>query len=270
VNARSIPILLYHHVAPDRDITPAGFEKQLRFLLDQGYRNVSLSDLVRSVRQQSPIEGPAFAVTFDDGYLDNWTYAFPVLRKLSVKATLFLVTGLVEHHQAPRRATEPVDTHSHEREPGGFLSWVEAKEMAGSALISFGSHTHTHRHFVRRDPYQNLEEELRQSKSLLEKEMGQPCDHLSWPWGDYESEWLPLVERLCFRSALTVRYGANVPGTSPYALKRLSVRRESPRWLNSHLIWNRWSLSTDAYGLFYGMDRRCKVWWNKETPYSHG
>jgi len=47
----------------------------------------------------------------------------------------------------------------------------------------FGSHTRTHRHFVRKEPYQNLEEDLKQSKAQIENQLGFPCDHLAWPLG---------------------------------------------------------------------------------------
>jgi len=84
-------------------------------------------------------------VTFDDGYLDNWVHAFPVLKKLGVKAAMYLVTSLVERQALPREGVAVSDTRRRERDPGGFLSWAEARAMADSGLVTFGSHTHTHR-----------------------------------------------------------------------------------------------------------------------------
>src|SRR5262249_36631270 len=155
------------------------------------------------------------AVTFDDGYRNNWTVAFPVLQKLSVPATIYLVTEKIGSD--------------------GFLSWDDARTMAESGLVTFGSHTHTHRHFVRREPYQNLEEELRTSKSLIEEKLGKPCRHLAWPWGDYEDKWLPLVEKEGYRSAATTRMGANISGSDPFRLKRLNVRRPDFDWFATRL-----------------------------------
>src|SRR5258705_11756361 len=92
---RSIPILLYHHVSPDREITPQGFELQLRWLLDQGYRSLSLNELLPILTGKTEPQQPGFVLTFDDGYLDNWVYAYPILEKLKVKATIYLVTELI-------------------------------------------------------------------------------------------------------------------------------------------------------------------------------
>jgi peptidoglycan/xylan/chitin deacetylase (PgdA/CDA1 family) len=247
---RSAPILLYHHVAPDRDITPAAFEAQLGSLLNAGIRAVSMTELVKIVQGENHDTPPVFVVSFDDGYGDNLSFAFPVLQKLSVPAIIYLVT-------------ERIGTP-------GYLSWPDIQNMAASGLVSFGSHTHTHRHFVRKEKYQNLEDELRQSKSLIEKHLGKPCDHLAWPWGDYETEWLSLVKKIDYQSAATTLAGANCSGSDPYQLKRVNVRHASPEWLNSRFQWNRWALPANVFGAFYGWDRRIKVWWNNESPYSHG
>jgi len=168
----SIPVLLYHHVAPDRPITPAAFEAQLRFLQQSGHRALAIDDLMPVIDGSQEVPRQAFVISFDDGYQDNAAHALPILQRLSMKAIIYLVTE--------RIGTE------------GFLSWPEIRSMSESGLVTFGSHTHTHRHFIRREPYRNLEEELRQSKTLIEDGLRKPCDHLAWPWGDYETVWLPL------------------------------------------------------------------------------
>jgi peptidoglycan/xylan/chitin deacetylase (PgdA/CDA1 family) len=265
----SIPILLYHHVSLDREITPAGFDRQLRFLLDQGYRSLSMDELLDQVEGRRPLEDLSFAVTFDDGYRDVWAYAFPILQKLGVKATIYVVTERME--AGPTRSLRmALDTRSREREPGGFLAWSEAREMAASGLVTIGSHTHTHRRFDRKQIYQNLEEELRFSKTLIEREVARPCHHLSWPWGDYDKAWWPLLKEIDYRSAVTTRMGANTLGTLPYALKRFTVSREDLRWLSARVRWTSRAWPAAAFGFFYGWDRRIKSKWHSESPYPHG
>lgn len=266
---RSIPILVYHHVSPDREVTPEGFERQLRFLLSQGYTSLSMGDLLLRIQGDIPLEEPSFLVTFDDGYLDNWVYAFPILQKLGVKATLYVVTERVESVASPRVPCLPLDTRTQERCAGGFISWSEARAMATSGLVEVGSHTHTHRHFVRKNPYENLEHELRESKQWIEKEVG-PCHHLAWPWGDYETVWWPLLKKVGYQTAVTTLAGANTVGTSPYALKRFKVGREDLSWLAQRFQWQSRAWAATSFGLFYGWDRRLKTWWNSESPYSHG
>lgn len=266
----SFPILLYHHVAPDRDVTPEAFETQLRWLLDAGYKSLSLDQLLGIIRGNEVFDGPGFVVTFDDGYFDNWACAFPILKKLNVQATYYLVTERVERSREPRPCPAVLDTKSHERDAGGFLSWAEARAMVQSGLISFGSHTHTHRHFVRVEPYRDLRSELTESKMMIEKELGIPCRHLAWPWGDFDNDWMAEVVRLGYRTAATTLAGANAKGTDPLRLKRITMRRGGVESLATRLLWNRWRWSANAIGSFYGLDRRVKVWWNKESPYAHG
>jgi peptidoglycan/xylan/chitin deacetylase (PgdA/CDA1 family) len=184
------------------------------------------------------------------GYGDNWQYAYPILQKLFLPATIFLVT-------------EKMDTE-------GFLSWENAKAMSASGLVTFGSHTHTHRHFIRSEPYKNLEEELRMSKSLIETNLGKSCDHLAWPWGDYEPAWTELAKKLGYTSISTTKAGANIFGGNPLELKRINVRNAGTEWLRFRLKWNSYSLPASVFGLLHGWDRWLKVWWNNETPYSHG
>ena len=250
----NIPILMYHHVAPDREITPRGFEAQMRQLLDQGYQSLSMSEVVASVRGERTFDSPVFALTFDDGYLNNWVHAFPVLKKLKLKATVYAVTQYVNQ----------------ERDPGRFFTWKEARAMVESGEVEIGSHTQSHRQFIRKNRYDNLESELRGSKALIEEKLGRACDHLAWPWGDYETAWLPLVRQIGYRSAVTTLAGANARGSDPFVLRRIKVSREDPSWLLSRLKWQAQALPAAAHGFFYGWDRRFKSWIQRESPYAHG
>lgn len=267
---RSVPIWMYHHVSPDREITPEGFERQLRHLLDQGYTSLSMSELLQGVRGERSLDRPAFVVTFDDGYLDNWLYAFPILKKLSVKAVMYLVTEKVERESNLRHPFPVVDTRSNERGPGGFFSWAEARAMRESGLVEFGSHTHTHRHWVRKTPFETIEQELSQSKRMIEEELSQRCVHLAWPWGEYEISWWPLLQRLGYETAVTTRSGPNTVGTNPLALRRINVSRENLGWFDQKLAWSTRVWPARLIGPWIGLDRRLKTWLHRETPYAHG
>lgn len=266
--AISIPILLYHHVSPDREITSEIFEGQMQTLLSDGFRNVSLDEVVQHVQGKQPCAGKAFAVTFDDGYLDNWTHAFPVLQRLQLKATMYLVTKRVESQADLRTAESVRDTRRGERDPGGFLSWQEAVAMASSGLVTFGSHTHSHREWIREDRYNDIEGEMRDSKKMIEDHLGL-CHHLAWPWGDYEDAWDVLLHKFGYVSAVRTSSGANAPGTSPYALQRVAVKRPNAVGLLKRLRWHTDSWSADAFGTLYGLDRRLKNRLYPPSPYSH-
>ena len=97
---RTIPVFMYHHVNPHKGdmvtITPGVFDAQMKFLAETGYRTLSADELVEFAGGNLAIKGKAVAVTFDDGYLDNYVYVFHVLKKYNIKATIFIVTDWVE------------------------------------------------------------------------------------------------------------------------------------------------------------------------------
>ncbi|CAM5198199.1 hypothetical protein OURE66S_04434 [Oligella ureolytica] len=94
----SIPVLMYHHVRPGAGIiasTPENFEDQLRWLKKEDYESLTLDEFAQHLEDKD--QGKAVVITFDDGYLDNWVYAFPLLQKYQMKATIFLVTSWLHH-----------------------------------------------------------------------------------------------------------------------------------------------------------------------------
>src|SRR5262249_19047347 len=153
------------HVSPDRELTPQRFDEQIEWLAKSGYQGLTLEELLLVLRGERVLEKPSVALTFDDGYLNNYQHSFPVIKRWKIPAMIYLVT-------------ERIGTD-------GYLSWENIQEMQHSGLVSFGSHTHTHRGFVRKEPYQDVEVELRMSKDMIEKNLKTPCRHLAWPWGDY-------------------------------------------------------------------------------------
>lgn len=267
---RSIPVLLYHHVSPDREITPEVFEGQLSGLLAKGYRAMALHELLEVTRGLRRPEGPAFCVTFDDGYVDNWHYAFPILERLRVPATIFVVSRRVQvlDRERPCPSNGAWDTRTQERAPEQFLSWAELRAMAASGWVTVGSHTHTHRQFVRQEPYGDLRGELVESKTLIEQHVGQPCDALAWPWGEYRKSWWPMLQELGYRLAVTTDVGANRAGTSPFQIARLNVHRADSGWFAQRIALHSRAAWAEGYGFIYGWDRRFKSVFRSYSPYS--
>src|SRR3546814_7459901 len=93
--AQTVPVLMYHHVSPsDGMITtsPVNFEHQLAWLARHGYRSISSTEFAGHLNGQ-PVPSGSILITFDDGYLDNWVYAYPLLKKYGFSALVFLVTS---------------------------------------------------------------------------------------------------------------------------------------------------------------------------------
>ncbi|MBA7642302.1 hypothetical protein ES703_49992 [subsurface metagenome] len=163
----STPILMYHHVNELKDsftISPDDFQQQMEYLARKNYQTLFLDKLIDSLKEGKNTK--KVALTFDDGYLDNWVYAYPILKKYNLKATVFAVTsrikeksnsyrpnledvwnGKVDKEKLPRisnhyqsnlrcvRNSEGSDDH---------ITWEEAKEMSQSGLIDIQSHSHLH------------------------------------------------------------------------------------------------------------------------------
>lgn len=167
----SLPVIVYHHVNNlGEDITESQFEEQVRYLADAGYRTVFLSDWVIG---DITADGKTVAITFDDGFLDNWVYAYPILKKYELKATIFVTTVRGRDDLEPRPNLEEMWEGLHKkkhlpeitpdwevnrrcvlREEGSpdFLTWEEMRIMEASGHIDIQSHSHYHRDFfVSRD-----------------------------------------------------------------------------------------------------------------------
>ncbi|MEO6958631.1 MAG: polysaccharide deacetylase family protein, partial [Burkholderiaceae bacterium] len=95
--AQTVPVLMYHHVSPsDGMITtsPDNFERQLAWLRRHGYRSLT-SDGFAGHLAGDPTPPKSILITFDDGYLDNWVYAYPLLKRYGFNAMVFLVTSWI-------------------------------------------------------------------------------------------------------------------------------------------------------------------------------
>jgi peptidoglycan/xylan/chitin deacetylase (PgdA/CDA1 family) len=256
----SVPILLYHHVAPDREVTPAGFKAQLAWLKSSGRACLSGAELLDHLTGRRPAPPGSVMLTFDDGYADNWIHAFPALKRHGLKATIFVVTGRLSRGVAPRPRSDEggalVDTRSDERGPRGFLDWSEARAMAESGLVEIGSHTETHKDFRVEAEYADLPGELERSRKTIESETKAPCLQLAWPWGRYEESWPEQAAGAGYALVHTTRPGANVPGGDPLRLARFKVQGDSLPWLKRRLALYEYPLAARLYGGLYGLDRR--------------
>lgn len=200
-----VPVLMYHSVGD----TPPGvselsvraddFEAQMRYLSQNGFTPITFDELSAAEQYKKPV-----LITFDDGYVDNFTVAYPVLKKYGFHATVFMVSSYVG---AP-----------------GFLSGDELRQM--SDFVSIQSHT------VRHEKLSGLSEdavasELSRSRDALEALTGKPVTALSYPEGNYNSTVLKLVPKY-YTYAVTTKYGYWRSGTDRYRICRLAIGRSMP------------------------------------------
>ena len=102
-NARTVPVLMHHHVSNSPGmitVSPENFESQIAWLARTGWTSLTL-DQYAGFLAGKPVPRKSIVITFDDGYLDNWVYAHPILQKYGMHAVVFVVTGWM--HEGPIR-----------------------------------------------------------------------------------------------------------------------------------------------------------------------
>ncbi len=216
--ADTLRILMYHRVvdALDLDIlavTPFAFTQQMAWLREEGWQVLSLKEALLRLEKGSLPER-AVAITFDDGYRDNYEEAFPILSRFGLPATVFPVTGFVLGESEHRRYRG--------RNPAvPYLTVSHIREMK-AAGIDFGGHTHTHPLLPTLSP-EAAHDEIMRAKKLLEEWTGEESTLFAYPNGAYGREHFLILNRLGYKAAFSVRPGANRRKTLRWELRRTEV-----------------------------------------------
>jgi len=148
----SVPVLYYHRIgAPDPihlSIPTAEFEAQMNFLSRRGFETITMARLIAHISGKTKIARRSVAITFDDGFRDNYGNAFPILKKLGLKAAIFPATALIRPDDHPGRDVSGAFNEAHTRarrgDLGDFLSFSEITKMVSSGVCEFHSHSHSH------------------------------------------------------------------------------------------------------------------------------
>ncbi len=210
---------MYHKVSPNRRegkveklrVTPEKFDRQLGYLFNHGYQTVTVGELTTFCAGRLPFPEKRIILSFDDGYRDNFLYAFPLLQKYKFTAIVFLVSGGIG-------STSKWDTQG--AEP--LLNWKEIEEMQQGG-IEFGSHSHTHR-LLPSLPGEEIREEIARSKDVIEDKLTRPIDFFSYPWGKFNPEIEEIVRNCGYKAAFSTLPGKNGPSEDIFALKRVLIR----------------------------------------------
>ncbi|MYN13848.1 polysaccharide deacetylase family protein [Pusillimonas sp. TS35] len=266
---RTVPVLMYHHVSPTPgmlNVSLEHFEDQLRWLSRHGYRSLSSAEFARHLAGEAAPR-KAVLITFDDGYLDNWVYAYPLLKQYGFSAMLFLVTawagdGPLRPHLGQASLPETPDHRDCEariaegRADEVIVRWSEAQAMQDDGVFEIHSHTDTHTRWDKTDPAHkntHMARELQHARDTLRGRLGSVSDHHCWPQGYYDAEYIDLAHAVGFRHLYTtMAFGSNRPGSDPAHISRFAVRNTTGRsvgrriWVAAHPligpIFNRFKL----------------------------
>ena len=214
-------IMMYHMVAhqiPNKKrsglrVSPAMFEKQLKWFSDNDWSFIKMSELLEHDNQEKVV-----AITFDDGYEDNYTDAFPLLKKYNACATLYLV---IDRHQNDWSAKKNPKHNKGDLAKKSKLSDDQVEEMVTSGIFELGGHTYSHP-FLPNLSAEDKEHEMISSKSFLETKFNTSISSFAYPFGIYSSADVDIIKASNFISAVTTKEGI-ASSDSIYELKRIKA-----------------------------------------------
>ncbi len=172
----------------------------MKYLHDSGFTTISLDQLYDAYQGKAVLPEKPIVLTFDDGYPDNYTVAFPVLKQNNFKATFFVSTGAV----GP-----------------GMMTWDQLKEMQEYGM-SIESHTVNHFDLRTLAPAQQRKE-LAGSKQAIESKLGTKVKFFCYPSGKYNDVTLKILNEFGYKLAVTTVYGNAKLGDPLLQLKRIRI-----------------------------------------------
>jgi peptidoglycan/xylan/chitin deacetylase (PgdA/CDA1 family) len=214
-------VLCYHSVHPNRQYassTPEVFERQVQWLKAH-CRVTTLADVVtnRNNRTSGP---PLVAITFDDGYEDNHSYALPILSEHGVPATFFITAGLVNRDPTVARRLQWL--WGCDLDDIVPLDWEQVRELHASGM-QIGSHTYSHPNLARLSAVE-AEHELRRSTDIISDQLGGAVDLFAYPFGKPGVHFTPttteVVRALGYRMAAAVTFRGVRDSDSVYTIPR--------------------------------------------------
>jgi len=193
------------------------FEKQISYLANNGWHFFTMSELII---QKDNLPNKSVAITFDDGYEDNYTNAFEILKKYNAKATIYLVVDRFDREWSSKRKAK---NSSGELKNESKLTNEQIKQMLQSNLIEIGSHTLTHDNLPTLDT-DNKKQEIQKSKKAIEDEFGIECNSFCYPFGLYDNQDIQLVQQSGYSSATTTKAGiSDITKANLFELDRITV-----------------------------------------------
>lgn len=200
-----IPVLMFHSIKSngknDLIISPVEFQRKMKWLKDNNYSTLSMDELYSMLKTGKNVPERPIVLTFDDGYDDNYTNAYPILKNYNFKATVFLVTNNIGAR--------------------GYLKSEQIKEMS-SNKIDFQSHTARHQE-LNTLSYKEQLNELKKSKAAIEDLINKNADALCYPVGKYNAATINAAKEAGYKMCFTTKPGFSKINDGIYTLTRVRV-----------------------------------------------
>ncbi|HEU6449328.1 MAG TPA: polysaccharide deacetylase family protein [Verrucomicrobiae bacterium] len=220
-----LPVLMYHGISDLPETVPhyfrtntgiALFWKQMHWLAENGYQTIELPKAVEQLLVKEATGKKQVAITFDDGFKNFYTHAFPILERHGFVATVFLPTAFISNGE------ERISFKGAE-----CLSWNDVRALR-QAGITFGSHTVSHPR-LRELPWPEIEFEICASKIELEQQLAEPITTFAFPYAfpqsdhPFASKFKQLLSHAGYRCCATTEIGRMKAGDDSFYLKRLPI-----------------------------------------------
>lgn len=196
--AQRIPVIMYHDIIEKRgrgsvyfDCTRDEFQAQMDWLIEQGASPISLEQLHRHLTRGEPVPDKAVVLTFDDNYQGFYDHAYPLLKQYGFPAAVFVHTNFV----GDKSGAHPK------------MDWETLRLLDKEGLVTIGSHTCSHPEDMRRLTPEKQQEELTQSKVILERELGHAVPYFAYPVGNANETTVDLTQQAGYTLAFTITNG---------------------------------------------------------------
>ncbi len=227
-----VPILMYHSILRSTNthgnyiISEAAFEKDLKFLKENGYTTIVMQDLIDFVEKGTPLPKKPVVLTFDDGYSNNFLYAFPLLEKYDSKAVLSIIGYYTDLY-----------TDTPDQNPSySHVTWNDVKKMIDSGLVEMQNHSYN---LHTTDKGRNGSKKKRGEsdsayKAMLTEDLGNLQDKFkqntnytpttfTYPFGSVSNASFDIIKEMGFKASLSCESGMNKVSRDPeclYMMKR--------------------------------------------------
>lgn len=214
-----LPVLMYHAIceSPSKEgrfvITKDALEKDLKYLKEEGYTTISSAELIDFVENGTPLPDKPVLLTFDDGYYNNYCYAYPLLKKYNAKAIISIIG---KHTDMYSKISEDNPAYSH-------ITWDQAREMIESGLVEIQNHSYdSHTTDKGRDGTKKkngesaaayseyIHDDIGRLQSEIKENLGYTPIVFTYPFGSISEASYDILEEMGFRVTLSCAEKTNV------------------------------------------------------------
>lgn len=205
-NTKGIPVLMYHSIDYEKGnelrVPKEKFRQQMSLLKEKGYTTLTLNELHEFFANDKPIPEKSVVITFDDGYVDNYYNAYPILKEFHFNAVVFVITNNIDKVK-------------------NYLNSDQIIELNNNG-IEIESHTVNHEKLSTLD-YDKQFETLKNSKEFLENLLNKNIDYIAYPYGDWNENTLMAVRNANYKMAFSTSGTWSDKSDGIYTLDRVYI-----------------------------------------------